>query len=1085
MRSKLFYSVALTLTVVSCLMLPGASAEAVAGPAQGAPTGTITGVVKDEAGAVIPGARISAVNAGTSASFQAVANETGIYTLRSLPVGTYHVSAEKDGFRKSLQEGVLVRVNEEVRLDVTLSVGAVTEVQTITSQATTVDTVSSTLKTVIDQRRINELPLNGRNPTSLMLLVTGVQPDRTDLTSGTTYPGVAPVSANGARGNTTNYILDGGSNNDHYSNAPNPTPNPDALQEFSVQTNNFSAEYGRNLGAVVNAVTKSGTNQFHGSAFEYIRHHVLNASNFFTPGRDDGLKRNQFGATIGGPILLPKYNGRDRTFFFFSYQGTRQRQLPADNTAIVPTAAQRQGDFSALLAPPTNKQLRNPFTGQPFPNNQIPVSLFNPIAKKIVQDVLPLPTEASGLLRFSAPVQFDDDQYLTRVDHQVSANNHLFGRFWLSQASTPAFLDPKNYLAQATGRVWRNTIVSVNDTHTFSPRLLNNLVFTFNRTNNDNRQVYPPSLASLGAKYYNDQFPQYHLTVNGYFQINTGDTNTFLRNEFQLTDTVRWSVGRHELSFGGDYSYGQGDIINNFRANGQFAWADSAPFTGNALADFFLGKFSTFTQGIGEYKNTRFNLLGIFVQDNFRVNRRLSLNLGLRWDPYFPYTDTQDHIAGFRPGRQSQVFVNAPRGVLYPGDAGFPKGGYDTAWLNFGPRIGFAYDLFGDGKSSLRGGYGIFYDHPNTISTNSAANQGPFGTILSFNGNNANSFSEPYAGRDNPFPLDRNPLPNVTFPLPHTVFSYDPDFRNAYLQAWNLSAEREIFPSYLVRVAYAGSKGTRLAIGRELNAAVYAPGATTATTNQRRPLAPTFSNITNIEATGNSTFHSLQATLDKRFSKGLSVLASYTWSRSIDDSSENKQTGTSRTNPFDQSFDKGPSNFDHTHRFAVSWLWELPVRFDQRLLNALLGGWNLTGILTTQTGFPFTVSSGVDNARTGTGGQRPDQVKDWHLPDGRSRGEQVAQWFDTSAFVLNALGTYGNVGRNSLRGPGSTSLNLGLHKDFPIRESLKLQFRFETFNALNNVNLGLPNSNRSASTFGRITSADNPRILQFALRVAF
>jgi Carboxypeptidase regulatory-like domain/TonB-dependent Receptor Plug Domain len=370
-----------TIVTIALLSLPLSPSNAYA---QGAPTGAITGVVKDEAGAVIPGARITAVNPGTSASFQVVANDAGIYTLRALPVGTYNVTAEKESFRKALQEGVIVRVNEEVRLDVTLSVGAFTEVQTIVSQATTVDTISSTLKNVIDQQRINELPLNGRNPTSLMLLVPGVQPaDRSDLTSGTTYPGVTPVSANGGRGNTTNYVLDGGSNNDHYSNAPNPTPNPDALQEFSVQTNNFSAEYGRNLGAVVNAVTKSGTNQFHGIAFEYLRHHTVNASNFFTPGRDDGLKRNQFGATIGGPLWLPEkifgpagYNGRDRTFFFFSYQGTRQRQAPTGTTAIVPTAAQRRGDFSSIT-----RQLTNPFSRQPFPNNQIPVSLFNPIAK--------------------------------------------------------------------------------------------------------------------------------------------------------------------------------------------------------------------------------------------------------------------------------------------------------------------------------------------------------------------------------------------------------------------------------------------------------------------------------------------------------------------------------------------------------------------------------------------------------------------------------------------------------------------------------------------------------------------------------
>ncbi|MBO0857250.1 MAG: TonB-dependent receptor, partial [Chloracidobacterium sp.] len=742
---------------------------------------------------------------------------------------------------------------------------------------------------------------------------------------------------------------------------------------------------------------------------------------------------------------------------------------------------ERQGDFSSLAT-----RLKNPFTGQPFQNNQIPVDLFNPIAKKIIDERVPLPTEASGLLRFSVPIQLDDDQYLARVDHQISANNHIYGRFWVSQASQPPYLDPKNYLAQSFGRVWRNTVVSVNDTHTISTRFINNVVFTFNRTNNNNFQIYPPSLASLGVNYYNDEkITQVYLTVNGYFQINTGDTNTFLRNEYQIADTARLSVGRHELSFGGDYSYGQGDIVNNFRANGQFGWSSSAPFTGDALADFFLGKFATFVQGIGEYKNTRFNYPGLFIQDNLRVNQKLTLNIGLRWDPFLPYTDVNGHLGGYRPGNQSQVYVNAPPGMLYPGDKGFPDGGYNATWLNFGPRFGFAYDLFGNGKTSLRGGYGVFYDRPNTISTNSAADQGPFGTLLSFNGDGVNSLSDPYAGRDNPFPLSSNPKPDVAFPLPHTAFSYDPNFRNAYLQAWNISLEREVFPSAMLRVAYAGSKGTRLAILRELDAAVYAPGATTATTNQRRPLAPIYANITNVEATGNSIYHSLQATFDKRFSHGLSALASYTWSRSIDDSSDNKQTGVSRTNPYDQSFDRGPSNFDRTHSFTASWLWELPLRFNQRFAKTIIGGWNLTGIMSIQSGLPFTVTSGVDNARTGAGGQRPDQLKDWRLPNDRSAGEKVLQWFDTSAFLVNALGTYGTAGRNSLRGPGSTTLDLGLHKDFPIREGFKFQFRFEAFNALNNVNLGLPNGNRSSSAFGRITTAGDPRILQFALRVGF
>jgi outer membrane receptor protein involved in Fe transport len=1042
-------------------------------------TGAITGIVRDTGGGVLPGVEVRAVHAGTNALHTAFSNELGVYTLRGLPVGRYTVTSELSGFRTAQHPDVVVRVNEEVRLDITLSLGEVTETITVSGTATTVDTVTSTLKTVVDQQRIENLPLNGRNPTRLMLLVPGVVPDRTDLTSGATYPGVAAASSTGARGNTTNYILDGGSNNDHYSNAPNPMPNPDALQEFSVQTNNFSAEYGRNMGAIVNAVTRSGSNDYQGLAFGYLRHHSLNASNFFTPGQSDGLKRGQYGGTFGGPIV------RNRTFFFGSYQGTNERREPRTLTALVPTAAQRQGDFSAI-----SRQLRNPFTGEPFPNNQIPVSLFNPAVVRVVNEWLPLPSPGPGdppnMLRYGMPVSSDDNQWLARIDHQLTNNHRLYGRFWVSRASVPAFQASDNALASAFGRTWQNTIISINDTHIFSSRLLNNLVVTFNRTNNDNFQIYPPDYRSLGIDVHNDAFPQWFFNVSGYFGINTGDTNQFFRDEFQIANTMRWTRGRHEMAFGGEYSYGQGDIVNNFRANGRFSFSSAAPFTGDALADFFLGQFSSFEQGIGEYKNTRMHFLAFFVQDTFRVNRQLTLNLGLRWDPFVPYTDVTDRLACYRPGTQSGIYLNAPTGAVFPGDPGCPRGGHDASWSNFGPRIGLAFDPAGDGRTSVRAGYGIFYDKPNTIATNSPANQGPFGTVVSFPGDFVNDVSVPYAGRTNPFPADPFNVPrDVQFNLPHNMFSYDPAMRNGELQSWHVTGEREIRPSYLVRVAYAGSRGRFLAIGRQLNPAIFAPGATTATTNQRRPLFPEFGSIINIEPSGRSSYHSLQVALDKRFSRGFSVLNSYTLARAYDDASENKQTGITSTNPFDPRFDWGPANFDIRHRFVSSWLLELPGRFGNRLAHGVLGGWHLTGILVLQSGTPFTAVSGVDNARSGTGGQRVDVIGDPDLPSGRSRSEQIVEWFNTAAFTTNALGTFGNAGRNSLRGPGYRTVDLGLHKNFQVTPDVRIQYRFEAFNALNFVNLNLPNANRSAGTFGRITSAGEPRILQMALRVSF
>ncbi len=1042
-------------------------------------TGAITGVVRDAGGGVVPGVTVKATHEATNGETTTLSDGVGIYALRGLAVGRYTVVAELSGFQTAKNTGVVVRVNEDVRLDIALKVGAVTETVTVSGRASTVDTSTGTLKTVVDQERIESLPLNGRNPTQLMQLVAGVLTDRTDLLSGATYPGTQPVSSSGARGNTTNYVLDGGSNNDHYSNAPNPMPNPDALQEFSVQTNSFSAEYGRNVGAVVNAVTRGGTNRFHGLGYAYVRHHKLNATNFFTPGIDDGLKRSQYGGTFGGPIV------KNRTFFFASYQGTSQDRRPTSRQGLVPTAAMRAGDFSAIP-----RQLRNPSTGQPFPNNQIPASLFSPAAVKILNEWLPLPNPQAGdnpmTLRFQQPESLDDHQWLGRIDHSFNDRHRAYGRFWMSRASTPPNLAQGNILSSAFGRTWQNTVVSVNDTYIFKRNLLNNLVVTFNRTNNRNFQIYPPDYGALGIKAHNDKTPQWFFNVSGYFGINSGDTNTFLRNEIQVVDTVRWTAGRHEVATGFDYSYGQGDIVNNFRANGRFSFSGGAPFTGDALADFFLGKFSSFEQAIGEYKNTRMHFLATFVQDTFRVNPKLTLNLGLRWDPFFPYTDVNDRLACYRPGEQSQVYVNAPRGAVYPGDPGCPAGGYGASWSDLGPRFGLAYDPFGDGKSSIRAGYGIYYDRPNTISTNSPANQGPFGTLVSFPGDFVNNVSDPYAGRVNPFPADPFDVrKDVAFLLPHNIFSYDPGLQNGRLQAWHLTLEREILPSYLVRVAYAGSKGDRLAILNQLNPAIFAPGATTATTDQRRALFPNFNSILSVDSTGESRYHSLQVTLDKRLSRGLSVLSSYTLSKTLDHASENKQTGASQTNPFDLEFDWGPANSDRRHRWITSLLWQIPGRFASPVLDGALGGWWLTGIFVVQSGAGFSVTSGVDNARSGTGGQRADRVGDPALSGGRPRAERIAQWFNTAAYVTNALGTFGNSGRNSLRGPGSRTLDLGLHKSFPLPRGSKLQVRAEAFNALNTVNLGTPNTARNSPNFGRILTAADPRILQFALRVSF
>ncbi|MEX2303660.1 MAG: carboxypeptidase-like regulatory domain-containing protein [Bryobacterales bacterium] len=1087
-------SLRLSLLVCACLLLAVS-----VGLAQNV-TSSIAGVVTDASGAVVPGASVSVTNTGTNAHYTGSTTDLGTFNIRSLPVGLYDLSVEVSGFKKYEARGIRTQVNETARVDVALEVGQVAESVEVQANVVNVDTESATLKTVIDQRRVEDLPLNGRDPVQLMLLVAGVQPyDGEGLTSGTTYPGLAGVTVNGNRGNSTNFILDGGQNNDHYNNMPNPMPNPDALQEFSVQTNNFSAEFGRNSGGIVNAVTKSGTNELHGAAFYYLRHNKVNAANFFAPvdpsdptrKLNDGLKRNQYGATIGGPVVVPGYNGRDKTFFFFSYQGTTVRRRPTSQFVNVMTVAERNGDFSAL-----NRALKDPFGGGDYPNNQVPRTAFSPVTSYFIENYMPVPTGAGRSTTTRQVANTDDNQYTAKVDQYIGARNRLSVRGYWARANQPGNLNQSNFYEVTTVRDWRNTSIVVNNTFTVSPTVINQTVFSFNNTEGPASQVYPDkSWKDLGVDMTLDEFTQYHMTFQTINGPNTGDTNNFIRDEWQIGNTVRWTAGRHQVTFGGEYGHGLGDIVNNFRAQGQWRWQNTSGFTGYDLGDFLVGKFDRLLQGVGEFKNTRFDILNLFVNASMKVTRRLTVDLGVRWEPFLPYTDDLGKLSVWAPGQQSTRFVNAPAGVLYPGDSGVPDGGFPTVWGNWGPRTGFALDVFGDGRTSLRGGYGIFFDRSNTISTNSQANQGPFGTVVEQFGNAQNNMSTPWAGftGGNPFPVVGfdavgtdvlNPPSNVNFVLPHVAFVYAGDMRNAYVQSWNLTIERELAGGWIGRASYAGSKSTALVSGRQINAPLPDATATTSTINIRRPLYPQFGSVSLIEPAGLASYHSLQLTAERRFARGFSLLTNYTFGKAIDNNlnSANKATGTSVTDPLNQSFDRGPADFDITHVFNMSGILQIPGQYENAFARTILGGWSLTTIFAVNSGFPFSVLSGQDNARNGQGSQRAEMIGNPDLGD-RPRGEVVQEYMSKAAFVANALGTYGTLGRNSFRGPNEINLDLGIHKDFAITERLRTQFRFEAFNALNRVNLNDPNTSVTNANFMRITSAGSPRILQFALRL--
>lgn len=1050
----------------------------------------------DSTSAVIPGASVEVQNEGTNAVYTGSTSRQGLFNFRGLPVGVYTLRVESEGFRRHEATGIRTQVNEVARVDVTLEIGQVAETVEVAAEVVAVDTASATLKTVVDQRRVQGLPLNGRDPTQLMRLVAGVSVYRgAGVTSGTTYPGVTPVSVNGSRGNATNYILDGGQNNDHYSNAPVPLPNPDALQEFSVQTNNFSAEFGRNAGGIVNAITKSGTNELHGSGFLYMRHHDLNAANFFAPPspenpsekKNDGLKRNQFGGTVGGPIV------KDRTFFFASFQGTRIRRQPNEIGRNTFTAAERAGDFSAFEG-----GITDPRSGEPFPNGIIPQDRIFPGSRTFANDFLPVPTDGRRVT-VTQTANFDENQTLFKIDQQAGSSVRVSGRASWNRATQPGNLNQSNFYEDTTQREWKNTSVVGNVQWIAGPTALNQTIFSYNRMEGPSNQVLPSkNWNDLGVGITLDEFTQYHTTFQTIRGPNTGDTNNFLRDEYQFSNTTRLTKGRHSLTFGGEWGHGIGDIVNNFRAQGRFRWRHSAGYTGLDIADFMLGRFERFQQGIGEFKNTRFNIFNLFVNDSMKVTRSVTLDLGVRWEPFFPYTDTLGKLSAWGgPGAQSNRFVNAPEGVLYPGDTGLPDGGYDPTWGNLAPRIGLAWDVTGDGRTSLRLGYGVFYDRSNTISTNSQANQGPFGTVVTIFGGENDTMANPYASfpGGNPFPVIGfdavgsdllNPPSDVGFILPHRAHVYARDMRNAYLQSWNVTLERSFAEDWVARVSYAASKGTALVSGRDLNAALPDASAETRTTNQRRPMYPNFERVTIIEPAGVSNYNALQLTAERRMSRGFTVLTNYTWAQTTDNNagSANKATGTSVTNPLDQSFDRGPADYQLSHVFNFSGIWELPNRFTNPAARFLIGGWTMTSIANWRSGFPFTVFSNVDNARTGQGGQRAEIVGNPDLGS-RSRGAVVEEYLSRAAFAPNVLGTYGAQDRNSFRGPRSFNFDLGVHKNFAVTETVGVEFRFEAFNLLNNVNLNNPESRRTRGNFMRITSAGDPRILQFAIRASF
>ncbi|MCC7341594.1 MAG: carboxypeptidase regulatory-like domain-containing protein [Bryobacterales bacterium] len=1040
-------------------------------------TGTILGTVLDESNAAVPGATIVVSNSLTGESRTVTSDGSGNYIVTALPVGQYKVEARMDGFKTFVATAIGLEVNQNRRVDARLSVGAVTESVEVTTEAAQVDSYQTQIGAVVDTNRVNDLPLNGRNVYDLAITLPGVS--NTNFSTVSSRTG-AFLNVNGSRTRQSTFMLDGAFNNDLFRNSGNSSPNPDAIQEFRLITSNFNAEFGRSPGAVFNVVLKSGTNAFHGSAFEFLRNDKLNARPFFQPTVPQ-LRQNQYGFSVGGPVI------RNKTFFFGSFQGLKIRNSAFINSATPPTAAERTGDFSSAVA---SQRPVDPLTNQAFPGARIPVSRIDSVAANILERYIPLPNTPDNRLEASASSKDNENQYLVKVDHMLNSNHKVYGSiFWINGSSYdpfPSGTQIPNYANNSTEYGQRNMIVS----HDWivSPTMLNQAQFAWSKKDTPIVDEFSHSWSDYGSNVTLGAGPPRppQIYVNGRWQMGTFGANGQNEQTFSASDTFTVTLGSHTVKAGGWYMHGMFDEIGNWLGAGQVRFTGN--FTKNTLADFMLGEAASFRQNNGLARVFRSNSMHGYVQDDWRVSPRVTLNLGLRYEINMPLVSTTDELATFRFNEQSTVIPKAPLGQLFYGDKGIPRGMAKSDLNNLAPRVGIAFDPTGSGRTAIRAGYGVFYAVSFANVTSNLQGQPFLVDVTAFGTPNLKDpWSNVPGGSPFPYTLDRS---NPRFSLPVTTNYYDENAATPYVQHYSLAIERQLTSTLTVQAAYVGNTSRKLFFQRDANAPLYIPGkSTAANVNARRPYLPgTFAQIAHTNTGSNAHYDSLQLTFRQRLTKGFSINGAYTFSKSIDEISDDifSATAVALVDSNNRLLDRGASGSNAPHVFVASYLWDLPETarygwFGKQVIN----GWQVSGITRFDSGNPFTVTAGSDTNLDGNANDRADLVGDPKLSGGRSRDEWLMKYFNTEAFAKPATGTPGTAGRSIVYGPGAATWNLSVFKNFELRENHRLQFRSEFFSAFNHPNFSNPNSALNNKNFGRILGAGGARVVQFALKYSF
>src|SRR5579884_2824292 len=1096
-QARIFLCITSVLITLAALDPPRLRAQAVS-------IATVTGRVTDQGGAALSGAQIKIIGVETGTSRETTTNAEGLYTVPNLPIGAYTLQVTAPGFQAYEQTGIVLRVNDNAQINVTMKVGQLVEKVGVRANATMVQTQQNTISQVIDQHRIVELPLNGRDPTQL-ITISGASINHSDGTNtgSKSFFSSQSISVAGSAGNETNYLLDGGDNNDSFTNVNMPFPFPDALQEFSVETSTLPARNGLHPGGVVNAVTKSGTNQWHGDLFEFIRNGDVNAINYFA-NKQDSLKRNQFGGTFGGRII------RDKLFFFGGFQQSNIRQAPSASLAFVPTAAALTGDFSTLdgAGCQTNhlpRTIKDPLTGVPLPNDLFSPSRFDPAALALAK-YLPATSDPCGRVTWGIPVQSDEAQYVGRVDWIINSKHSLYGRYFLDDYNLAAFFDPHDILVTSVpGNVESAQTFVLGDTYTFNPTTVNSFHATFGRrTDGRGPNASGINAASLGIQNLyqgTNDFLQVAVT-NGGFNVGCGTCALGIFNitSYQVADDVDILRGKHQIALGADFIRTRDVQENHYQDNGVFNF--NGQYSNDPLLDFLAGRMNSFSQSGQQLNDLRQNVIGLYVQDTYHMTPTLVVNAGLRWEPLLPEHDHYNRgstfsRAAFDAGQISRVYVNAPAGSLFYGDPGISNAFTGRRLANFSPRLGLVYNPDGSGRTTIRAGAGLLYDTVGTfIPYRMVAQNPPFGPQVT-NTSGPYQFSNPWANvpGGNPFPLP--PLnKDVVFPLANAEVFLPPHIHSPEVAQWNLSLQHQFASDWVLSVTYIGNKTSHLWIGNEINPAIYIPGvcagkpcSSTGNTQSRRILSlanPSvgkyYSQMTIADDGVNANYNGLLTSLEHRFSNNYTLLANYTWSKCLGIAPVTSLGTGVVQDPYNVNGDYGPCTYDSPFLFNLSVVYS--IRFGHGgFLSHLLSNWQIAPLVRYQSGLPANPLTGKDNSLTGVGNDRPN-VTSTQIYTGAPHGLRY-QYINPSAYAPNLLGTFGNAAHNSLRGPGYFDVDLAVSRLFKLYESVTLDVRAEAFNIFNHPNFMGPNATISSANFGQITTAYDPRILQAAVKLTF